>query len=253
MLTDFQQTKVNNKERKTKNIINFVGAESDYPLIKQLQEMISDKPKNAENYAIIIGRQFGSGGRRIGKKLASLLDISYYDSELLAEAAKKIGVSEEVFKEHDEKKPSLLRALLQGAYGIPDNFHSVGLTGEHIYQEQSRVIREICSKEPCVIVGRTADVILRDNFQTLSVFLHSPLRYRAGNIISRGEAANIEEAMEIAKSRDKKRESYYNYYAGEKIWGLASNYDISMDTSILSEDKIIRIIAEMAKNKFTQK
>ena len=205
------------------------------------------------NYAIVIGRQFGSGGRRIGKKVAEILNISYYDSELLAEAAKKIGVKEDVFKEYDEKKPSMLRALLQGSYGIADNFHSIGLSDEHIYQEQIKVIKDICKNDACVIVGRTADIILRGNIEILSIFLHSPLEYRAKNIFSRGEAESIDAAMEMAKSQDKRREAYYNYYSGQKNWGVASNYDFSIDTSVISEDKIVTLITEMAKNKIMQK
>lgn len=212
----------------------------------------SDKEKMS-NFAIVIGRQFGSGGRRIGRKVAEKLGIAYYDTELLGKCARKIGIREEVFKLQDEKKPSVLRALLQGAYGIADNFHSVDLTGENLYEAQSRVIRDVCKEEPCVIVGRTADIILRDRVPVFSVFLHSPADERARRIHQRGEAATLEEARELARSHDRRREAFYNYYSGDKTWGQASNYHLTIDTSSLEEEEVAQLIAETAKKRLRQK
>lgn len=204
-------------------------------------------------FAIVIGRQFGSGGRRIGKRVADSLGIAYYDTELLGKCARNIGICEEVFKAQDEKKPSMLRALLQGAYGIADNFHSVDLTGENLYEAQSRVIKEVCKEEPCVIVGRTADIILRDRVPVFSVFLHSPVEERARRIYERGEAASIEEARELAKSRDRQREAFYNYYSGDRNWGKAGNYHLTIDTSGLEEEDVAQMITAMAKKRLRQK
>lgn len=199
---------------------------------------------------IVIGRQFGSGGRRIGKIIASNLGMAYYDTELLAKAAECLGVKPEVFQEHDEKKPSLLRTLLQGSYGIPDNFHTIGLSGEAIYAEQSKVIRELCSKGPCVIVGRTADYILRGHPNLLSVFLHGPVDHRAGAIVARGEAKDIDEAIAMARQRDRKREAYYNYYTGSDQWGKAENYHVSIDTSVMKDEEVANLIMQLAHHKF---
>ena len=201
--------------------------------------------KGSQNYVIVIGRQFGSGGRTIGRKIASKLGIEYYDTELLSKAAKSLGISPQVFKDHDEKKPSTLRALLQGAYGIADNFHSVPLTGERIYDIQCRVIKDIASKGSCVIVGRNADFILRNHPRLLSVFLNAPLEWRAEKILARGEAESIEAAMDMAREHDKRRESFYNFYTGEKSWGVASNYHLCIDTSRHDEDIISNIIISM--------
>lgn len=202
---------------------------------------------------IVIGRQFGSGGRRIGKKISSILGIGYYDTELLSKVAEKLGVNQEIFKEHDEKKPSVLRTILQGAYGIPDNFHNISISGEMMYAEQSRVIKEICKEGPCVIVGRTADYILRDNPKLFSVFLHSPLNVRASKIKDRGDATNEKDAKEMAMARDRKRESYYNYYTGENKWGTAANYHLTIDTSCFDDDSVADLIIRMAQNKIEQK
>ena len=218
---------------------------------------LSDSPLNSgstsempDNYVIVIGRQFGSGGRTIGKLLANRLGIAYYDTELLKMAARTEGVRPEVFKDHDEKKPSVLKALLQGAYGIADNFHSVPLSGVNTYNTQCKVIKEICKKGPCVIVGRNADFIMRNHPHLLSVFLHAPIEHRVARIMERHEATSKEEAIEMANRNDKRREGYYNFYTGEKKWGQSSNYHLCLDTSCCDNETIADIILQVLKKKF---
>lgn len=204
-----------------------------------------------ENFVIVIGRQFGSGGRTIGKIIASKLGIGYYDTELLKKAAEADGLNEEILKAHDEKKPaSLFKALLQGAYGIADNFHTVPISSERVYNLQCQIIKDLAAKGSCVIVGRNADCILRNHPHLLSVFLHSPITRRAERIRERLEAKSMEEAVNLALQNDKRRESFYNYYTGERSWGVASNYDLTLDTSSLDNDSVAEIIIGVAKNKF---
>lgn len=203
-----------------------------------------------DNFAIVIGRQFGSGGRTIGKMIASRLGIDYYDTELLKKAAEQEGLSPQIFKDLDEKKPSVLKHLLQGAYGIADNFHSVPLSGESIYGVQSKVIKELCKKGSCLFVGRSADVILKDHPKLLSVFLHAPLEYRINKILERKEAISGAEAQQMARSHDRRREAYYNFYSGDNKWGVASNYHVSIDTSQLNNENIADLIVGIAKKKF---
>lgn len=203
-----------------------------------------------DNFVIVIGREFGSGGRRIGKKVAARLGISYYDSELLSHAAESLGFSPDIFLRHDEKKPSTLRTIMQGMYGIADNFHPVSLGGEKIYGEQRRIIKEICHNKSCVIVGRTADYILRKHPRLFSVFLHSPLEKRAESILKRGEAVSTKAAAEMAKIRDKERENYYNYFTGRGKWGKASNYHLSIDTSDMEEDSVADLIIKAFESRF---
>lgn len=202
------------------------------------------------NFVIVIGRQFGSGGRTIGKLIANRLGIDYYDSELLTKAAEAEGLSPEIFKDHDERKPSVLKSILQGAYGIADNFHTVPLSGERIYKAQTKVIKDLCKKGSCVIVGRNADFILRNHPNLLSIFLHSPLTQRVKRIMQRKEALTEEEASEMARRHDKRRESYYNFYTGEKKWGEADNYHLSLDTSCMGNEDIVDLIITLAEKKF---
>ena len=202
---------------------------------------------------IVIGRQFGSGGRRIGQKIAEKLGIDYYDTELLSKAAERLGMHPEIFREHDERRPSPLRTLMQGAFGIADNFHSVPLNGEMIYEEQSRVIRDLCNNGACVIVGRTADLILKSHPHLLSVFLHSPVEKRAKIIIDREEAVSEEEAKELALKRDRRREVYYNFYRGDKKWGEANNYHLTINTEDMDVNDVADLIITTAKIKFRQK
>ena len=202
------------------------------------------------NFVIVIGRQFGSGGRTVGKLIAKRLGISYYDTELLSQAAKSLGINPQVFKEMDEKRPSVLKSILQGAYGIADNFHTVPIAGERIYSAQCNVIRDLSKKGSCVIVGRNADFILRGHPGLLSVFLHSPVENRVKRIKKRGDAISEEEALEMAQKHDRRRESFYNYYTGDKKWGVADNYHLCLDTSLLDNETVADIIITVAKNKF---
>lgn len=221
----------------------------------QKEDHISKDPLNSGNnlsttFLIVIGRQFGSGGRTIGKIIANQLHIGYYDTELLKMAAKCEGLSQDVFRNHDEKKPSVLKALLQGAYGIADNFHTVPFTGINTYNMQCKVIKDICKNESCVIVGRNADYIMRNHPRLFSVFLHAPLEHRIARIMERQEAPNRVKAIELAQQNDKRREGYYNFYRGEKKWGIADNYDMTLDTSNFENETVANLIISVVKKKF---
>lgn len=201
------------------------------------------KDESSESRTIIvIGREFGSGGRTIGRKLASRLGISYYDKELLSEAAESLGYSPEIFVHADERRPSPLRSLLQGVYGIADNFHTTSMSGERLYHAQSLVIQKICAMGSCVIVGRTADHVMRNHPGLVSVFLHAPIEKRVANIMARRDAMTADKAEELARKYDHDREGYYNYFTG-RPWGKASNYHLTIDSSSVSEDDVVGIIA----------
>lgn len=197
---------------------------------------------------VVIGRRFGAGGRAIGKIVAERLGISYYDNELLMETARQFGFSRHIFDGADEKRPSFLKRLLSQSYGVQEAYNTEALSCESLYQAQSRVIRSIAQKGPCVIVGRTADYILRDFSSLTSIFLHAPLQYRASKIMDRGDASSLEEATELAKRRDKDREAYYNYFTGRQ-WGVASNYGLSLDSSAGEPAEIADFIIAFLKLK----
>lgn len=195
-----------------------------------------------KNYIIVIGRQYGAGGRRLGKRLGEILGIPYYDKELLSEAADDFGFAKEIFMKADEKKPSFMRSLLSFNYGSNSAQYTEGtLSDESIYEIQSRVIRKICEKGPCVIVGRTADYVMRHHPGLISVFVHAPQELRARTVLERKEAASMDEAIDKARKFDRMRERYYNYFTNSK-WGAAANYDLTVDSSIFNIEEICGII-----------
>lgn len=202
-----------------------------------------------ENFVLVIGRQYGAGGRSLGKKIAQSLGVSYYDKELLSEAAESMGFDSEIFSQKDEKRPSFLRSILSFNYGsLNASIPSETLSSENIYKFQSDVIRSIAAKGSCVIVGRTADYILRDHKNLLSIFINAPIEHRAKLIHQRGEVDSIEKATEKAKKIDKSRESYYNYFTNQH-WGRADNYHLTFDSSRISPESIVNLIQQHLKDR----
>ncbi|MCH5218851.1 MAG: cytidylate kinase-like family protein [Muribaculaceae bacterium] len=193
------------------------------------------------DYVISIGRSFGAGGRAIGRELCSKLDIPFYDNELLMEAAQEFGFSPQIFARADERKPSFLRRLVTQSYGVQENYITATISTESLYQAQSQVIRAIASRGPCVIIGRTADYVLRDHPGLLKVFVHAPLAFRARKIVERGDAPSEVEAIELARQKDRRRQEYYNYFTGRE-WGTAANYDLTLDSSMLPSDESAEVI-----------
>lgn len=191
-----------------------------------------------KNTVITIGRQYGSGGREIGKKIADLLGISYYDDELISLAAKNSGINSETLSDVDEKATnSLLYTLAMGgslfggnaalAYEMPIN--------DKLYLAQSDIIKELAQKEPCVIIGRCADYVLKEYPSTINIFIYADLEKRAVRV---AKNRNIPEAKakDIIIKTDKQRANYYNYYTSQK-WGRIENYDLCIDSGRLSLDK----------------
>lgn len=195
---------------------------------------------NFPEHIIVIGRQFGCGAREAGKILSRRLGIPYYDKELLSEAASRLGFDKEIFAKADEKRPSFLRFFTGSSAGTPV-FSTSGLSPEKIYEFQSMVIAKIIEEGACVIVGRTADYIARNDSRLVSVFLHASEESRASHIIRRGDADSIEKSIEMGRRRDKERENYYNYFTGRR-WGHASNYHLTLDASTLSAEDIADLI-----------
>lgn len=204
-------------------------------------------PMNKDSDIIVIGRQFGCGGAKFGKAVAESLGIPYYDKTLLSEAALKCGLSPHLFKEADEKRPSFFRNFLGLNVGTTDPASAPGtLSRESLYQNQSELIRTLASKGSCVIVGRTADYILRDFPGLISLFIHAPIEFRIKNIIERGDAHSPEEAAILARSHDKNRESYYNYFTNRR-WGVADNYHLCFDSSKINPDKLVSFFSSLHK------
>lgn len=199
-----------------------------------------------EDHIIVIGRQYGSGGRQLGKLLSRRLGIPYYDKELLREAADKLGFRADLFEQADEKRPSRLMSMVGANYGASTYFTSGALNGGTLYQMQSDVIRNLLENGPCVIVGRTADYIGRDLPNLISLFLHADKEVRARRTLERNPRMKAEDAALWLDRQDTARSDYYNYYTGRK-WGSADNYDFCINTSRLTPEQTCEIVELLLK------
>jgi cytidylate kinase len=188
---------------------------------------------------ITIGRQFGSGGVLVAQELGARLGIPVYDNELITKAAQDSGFSAEFFMESDEKKRFFsFSALFSGS---AENC----MSDSGLFKIQSDTIRKIAEQGSAIIVGRCADYILRDMECTLDVFLTSPLEERAARLAER-LGISLEEAERMAEEKDKARAEYYNYYTFTD-WGVASTYDLCIDSSILGIEGTADFIIEFAR------
>lgn len=193
---------------------------------------------------ITIGRQYGSGGREIGRRLAKELDIPYYDKELLVEASKQSGICEELFENHDEKPTkSFLYSLMTGVQthgGAAPMYLDMPLN-HRMFLAQFDAIRKLAGEGPCVVVGRCADYVLRDQKNVINVFLKADMEHRRERAIERG--AEPQKAEETVRKNDKDRAAYYNYYA-TSTWGDVNNYDLCVDTGKLGYDGTVQLIID---------
>ena len=173
------------------------------------------------NKIYTIGREFGSGGREVGEKLAAKLGIKLYDKELLQQAAKDSGFCEEIFENHDEKPTnSFLYSLVMDTYSVSGYSAAPFLDmplNHKVFLAQFETIKKIAEKESCVIVGRCADYALSDNPDCINIFIHADLDVRIKNV-SRNLNITENKARDIINKTDKQRASYYNYYTRKK-WG----------------------------------
>ena len=192
---------------------------------------------------ITIGRQYGSGGKEIGQKLAERLGIPFYDKELLTAAAKKSGICEEMFAAHDEKPTnSFLYSLVVGGY-------AAGSTpiNHKLFLAQFDAIKSLAKEGSCVILGRCGDYVLRDRPNVLRTFVFAPIDIRVANAKVRPDAKDMPDRLwetHLAK-HDRARASYYNYYT-ENRWGEAKNYDLCLNAAI-GQDACAQLIVQAAK------
>ena len=183
---------------------------------------------------ITIGRQFGSGGKAVAEELGRKLGIPVYDNELITEAARQSGISEEFFKKRDEKR----RALFIGMRS--------GMDDEILFGIQSEVIRDIASKGSAIFVGRASDYVLRD-MDCVDVFICAPLAARVKRIMER-QGLSEDEAETLIDRKDRGRAEYYDFFTFSK-WGVASNYDLCIDSSILGIEGTADLIIDFARKR----
>ena len=184
---------------------------------------------------ITISRQFGSGGRTIGKEVAAKLGIPCYDQELIEMFARESGYSEEYISSIEEE--STHRGLFSG---LSDRAWQSSYMQVGLWNSQKRVIEDLAKKGPCVIVGRCADYILRDSANCLRVFIHADPEKRAERIV-RVYGEREETPMKRLSDKDKRRKAYYQLYTDGK-WGEAENYNITLDSGTLGLEKCVEIL-----------
>ncbi len=193
----------------------------------------------ASNLIITIGRQYGSGGREIGRKLALRLGIPFYDRELISRAAKKSGFSEDLFEQLDKRATnSLLYSLTM--------FGSTGLNGmsltDQLFLAQANIIREIADSGPAVLVGRCADHVLREYDNRFDFFITGSIDDRLQRIQTHDDYELSGKSPRAALEKmDKQRSTYYNYYTG-KVWGKSDHYDLCINAGRLGVENSIEVI-----------
>ncbi len=203
-----------------------------------------------KKYTITIGRQYGSGGREIGEKLAKALQIKCYDKEILSESSKNSGLCEEIFHNNDEKPTSsFLYSLVMDVTG--SNYSGAAYLdmplNHKVFLAQFHTIQQIAEKESAIFIGRCADYALVDNPNLIRIFIHAPLEARIARI-SRIHNLTENKAKERILKTDKKRSSYYNYYSNGK-WGEAANYDLSINSSLLGIDATVQTLEDFILRK----
>ena len=190
---------------------------------------------------ITISREFGSGGRFIGEEIAKKLGIAYYDKNIIYEIAEKSGLSPEYIQESAELSPK--KGLFAYAFAGRD------ITGKSVedmvYEAQRKVILELAEKEPCVIIGRNADYILKDREDVLNVFIHGNMPEKVQRICHLYKVEK-QEAVKMMADIDKRRMTNYNFYTNQS-WGKASNYTLCLNSSQIGYDRCEKIIMECSK------
>ncbi len=205
-----------------------------------------------DKIVITIARQYGSGGRTIGKMLSERLEIHYYDKELLRLASEDSGINEALFENADEKlKSTKLFKIAHSVYHgelIPpesDDFVST----QNLFNYQAKIIKRLAEEESCVIVGRCADFILKDYDNVLSVFIHAPHEYCMNQAAKKHSMTSKELERFILKT-DKHKAEYYKYYTG-RVWTDARNYDLCLDSSKLGYDRCVDEIISYMNVRFS--
>lgn len=190
-----------------------------------------------KNRVITISREFGSGGRTIGKRVAEELGIPCYDNELLTKIAQDSGFNENYIQEAGEYAPG---GFLSNAFS---HRGSIQNNADYLWQIQYKIISELAEKDPCVIVGRCADYILRGKADCLKVFIHADMAFRAERIVKvYGEREQSPEQR--IRDKDKRRAAYHRFYTDMK-WGHAQNYDLTLNSGTIGIDRCVEIIKKL--------
>ncbi|MBR2650083.1 MAG: cytidylate kinase-like family protein [Clostridia bacterium] len=203
----------------------------------------------AKKIIITIARQYGSGGREIGETVAKLLGIPLFDKQLITDAAAKGNLNEEVIKKTDESAAnSLLYTLAMGSNVVGTSMH-FGYKmpiNDKLFILQSEVIKNYAKEGSCVIIGRCADYVLREEENVFRIFVYGDLEHRRERVQLRHPEIKSTQLIDVINKTDKRRASYYNFYTGNK-WGKYDNYDIAINSSTLGIQGTAEMIANCAR------
>ena len=194
---------------------------------------------------ITIARSYGSGGKTLGKLLADKMGINCYDREIIRMASDSSGINEELFGRVDEKlkKSPLFGIVRSNPYkgnGVIPPESSNFVSDDNLFNYQAQVIKELAEKESCVIIGRCADYVLKDNPNVIRLYLYAPLEDCAKRVMAQNSITEKDTIKKI-ETIDKYRSDYYKYYTG-KEWNDARNYDFCLNTTSMSYEKLIQVV-----------
>ena len=191
------------------------------------------------NRIITISRQFGSGGRTIGKLIAEKLNIPCYDRELITKISEESGFAEEYIEERGEQAPAT--NWISNTFSV----RSIGgmIHEDNLWASQCKVLFDIAEQGPCVIIGRCADHVLKDRFELLTAFIHAPLEKRAERIVNVYGESDVSIQKRI-NDKDKRRKAYYQLYT-DNTWGAAENFDVCLDSAAIGIERCAEIIVDI--------
>lgn len=193
---------------------------------------------------VTIGREFCTGGQEVAQRVAQELGVKLYDKELITLAAKKSGLSEEAIAASEKQHT---HSLLYNMYTIGNELP----LADQVFILESRIIKELAEEGPCVVLGRSADYVLRERDNVLSVFMYAPMEYRRQYAlrgrVEQAQSISDKELEERIRKEDKKRAQYYNYYTQNR-WGDAHNYDLTLNAA-LGEDTCVQLILDAVRAK----
>lgn len=197
------------------------------------------------NIVVTIGREYGSGGREIGEKLAKELGFTFYDKELLRIVAEKSGIQEQVLKKADEAASNPLFAPYYPPSIDP------GSLNDRVFKMQSDIIKEKAATENCVIVGRCANYVLEDHDNCIRVFIYADIEKRINRIMTRHGLVDRDVAIKLIKKTDKNRRSYYQFYS-EMKWGRIEGQDLLINSGLLGIDGTVALLKNIVKQKMAE-
>lgn len=194
---------------------------------------------------ISLGRQFGSGGQQTGQRLAEILGIAYYDRQIINEIAEKSGLDPEFVARHDERAPGFFDYALSGGFGLGSSSH-YGPSQNFVVL--SDTLKQLAAKQSCLVVGRTADYILRDEPHLIKLFVHAPYKYRV-RFLCKERGITPEDADTLIQKFDHERARFYDFFT-DKTWGQADSYDLSVDVSRLGgEEETAQFLADYVRRR----